>query len=663
MKNSAFKIFLLFTLLFLTSCGGIKMLSSGSNDYYSKPFLNQISEIKTQYKRGNSESALSSLQGMNEEALNAQEKALRRNLIGVIYFGKSNYEQAIFNFNQALEFSTEDQNLTAQIHLNLGSSYFKLGMKEKAYGIIKKAPYKALSPSEMVKFHKLRYRLASENNEEKDALVSLIYTLSQKEKISQLRIDPLYEVLVTKFRNLEQTEKYKILEEFEESAPFIVGYLSYLEAEKVYYKGQKDEAKDLIKWVETNFSKHSEIASLLKNFTYRVENYARLDSKTIGVILPLTGKRAKFAKRALLGIDAALREFKKSNADIPNYKIIVKDSLGSGVVGAHQVKELVEKHFVSVIIGGLDPLEATKEYEIAKKRGVFFVSLSEIYMGKEKKDHLLVEIPGSIESQVNQIFSSNVVKKFGEKGAIIFPESKMGRAYANEFWRRANLMQMPIAGVFSFDRTKKDYRDPVKNLLGLKFPRTRLEEFEILNEIHSLERSKSIRRIQTLKPQRDFDWVFVPALPLDAIQIIPSFTYYDAFNVPFIGAPNWRSNLLSQESYKFKNIHFIGDSVEKVADELSESFQRNYGKKIGLVELRSLDSMQIVINVLKDASFQSRDELDMAIRSMNEVSGQTGTWNLVDGVWIKNMASLHFRNGKIGKLELETKTATDIQSI
>jgi hypothetical protein len=224
-------------------------------------------------------------------------------------------------------------------------------------------------------------------------------------------------------------------------------------------------------------------------------------------------------------------------------------------------------------------------------------------------------------------------------------------------------MQMPIAGVFSFDRSTKDYRDPVKNLLGLKFPRTRLEEYEILDEIHSLEKSKSIRRIQTLKPHRDFDWVFVPALPLDAIQIIPSFTYYDAFDVPFIGAPNWRSNLLSQESYKFKNIHFVGDSVEKIADEISKSFMNSYGKKIGLVELRSLDSMQIAINVLKDGSYESRDELDMAIRSMSEVAGHTGIWKLVDGVWIKEMASLHFRNGKISRLDSEVKTATDAQSI
>lgn len=639
------------------------MLSSGPGDYYSKPFLNQINDIKTVYKRGNSDKALASLQSMKEQPLNAQEKALRRNLIGVIYFGKSNYEQAIFNFNQALEFSTEDQNLTAQVYLNLGSSYYKLGMKEKAYEIIKKAPYKALSSSENVKFHKLRYRLASENNEERDALISLIYTLSQKEKISQLRIDPLYEVLTNKFRNLEQNEKYKILEEFESTSPFIVGYISYLEAEKVYYRGEKDEAKDLIKWVDSNFNRYPEIVSLLKNFTYRVENYSRLDAKTIGVILPLTGDRAKFAKRALLGIDAALREIKKTNQSISNFKIIVKDSLGSGVVGAHQVKELVEKDFASVIIGGLDPLEATKEYEVAKKRGVFFVSLSEIYLGKERKDHLLVEIPGSIESQVNQIFSSDIVKKFGSKGAIIFPESKMGRAYANEFWRKGNLMQMPITGVFSFDRSTKDYRDPVKNLLGLKFPRTRLEEYEILDEIHSLEKSKSIRRIQTLKPHRDFDWVFVPALPLDAIQIIPSFTYYDAFDVPFIGAPNWRSNLLSQESYKFKNIHFVGDSVEKIADEISKSFMNSYGKKIGLVELRSLDSMQIAINVLKDGSYESRDELDMAIRSMSEVAGHTGIWKLVDGVWIKEMASLHFRNGKISRLDSEVKTATDAQSI
>lgn len=642
---------ILITLLIFSGCSGIRMLSGPSrSDLYSKDFLAKVEVIKTKYRRGQVALALKELQQIQEEGLRPTEKALRRNLIGVIYFGKENYEQAIFNFNQGLADASDDPSLTGQIKLNLGGSYYKLGMTEKAFEVMEGADYDRLAPVDLVKFHKLRYRLANELGKDDQAIDSLIWTLSNKGKISELRIDPLYEVLNNKFRKLDQSQKYRILERFEKRAPFVVGYLGYLEAEKVYYSGKKDDAKDLIRWIETNFSKYPEIATLVKNFTFKVENYARLDPLTIGVILPLSGEKKSFGERALFGIDASLRELKQRNPEIPQFKVIVKDSQGSGVVGAHQVKELVEKDFASVIIGGLFSLEATKEFEVAKRRGVFFISLSQIYMDKEDKDHLLLEVPGSIESQVNQLFSSNIIKRFGNRGAIVFPESKRGRAYVNEFWRKSNLLNVPVTGVYGYDTKASDYREPIKNLLGLKYPRARKEEYKVLEEIYSLEGSRSTRRIQTLKPIVDFDWVFVPAFPLEAVQIIPSFTYYDAFNVPIVGGPSWRSKRLSRESYKFKSIYFVGDDVEAVSSDLAQNFYNKYGTRLRLIELRSYDSMGIAMNILSQGQFNSRDELDMAIRGLGSIKGQTGSWNLVDGVWIKKLASLHIRNGKISEV-------------
>lgn len=658
MKNiSKCSLGLLFLLLLVFSgCSGIRMLSGPSQkDLYSSAFLTQIETIKTQYRRGEVSQALQSLQKMDEGALKPTEKAMRRNLIGVIYFGKQNYEQAIFNFNQGLTTAEDDPALAGQIRLNLGGSYYKLGMTEKAFNVMQGAQFEKLAPQDLVKFHKLRYRLANELGKDDVAIESLIWTLSNKSKISELRIEPLYEALVAKFRKLDQSYKYKMLESFEERSPFVVGYLAYLEAEKVYYSGKKEDAKDLIRWIETRFSKYPEIATLVKNFTFKVENYARLDSMTIGVVLPLSGDKKNFGQRALFGIDAALRDLKERNPNIPNYKVIVKDSEGSGVVGAHQVKELVEKDFASIIIGGLFSLEATKEFSVAKRRGVFFISLSQIYMDKEDKDHLLLEVPGSIESQVNQLFESQITKQFGNRAAIVFPESKRGKAYVNEFWRKANLLNIPVTGVYSYDSKASDFREPVKNLLGLNYPRARKEEYEVLEEIYSLEASKSTRRIQVLKPHLDFDWVFIPSYPMEAIQIIPSFTYYDAFNVPIVGGPSWRSRRLSQESYKFKNIYFVGDDVKEVSNQLSQSFYQKYGKKLRLIELRSYDSMGIAMNILGQGQFASRDELDMAIRGLNNIEGQTGSWGLVDGVWIKKLASLHIRRGKITELSLEAQ--------
>jgi outer membrane PBP1 activator LpoA protein len=623
---------------------------SGVNrsDLYTSPFIKKVDEIKAKYNRGQDMAALSDLQAIDEGLLLPTEKALRRNLIGVIYFSKENYEKSIFNFNQALTTSSLDESLTAQINLNLASSYFKMGMSKQSYETLKSTAFTNLKGQEFISYHKLRYRLALEAGDEKDLIISLFQALSDKEKIEDLKSDPLYESLNSKFSKLESSEKNNIFRSLEDEKYFVTGYIAYLEAERLYYAGNRDNSEDLISWISGLYTEQGEIKELIASFSFRIENDIKMKTNTIGVILPLSGDKKKFGERALLGLDASLRRLKQENEGL---NIIIKDSKGSAAVGSKMVKELIESDSVSMVIGGLFSSEASREYETAKKRGVFFISLSQIYVSKDEKDHLLLEVPGSIESQVNHLLSEEGQEAFGKRGAIIYPRSKRGEAYVNEFWRKAQSQEIEIKGVYSYDKEKKNFSDPVKNLLGLKYPRVRQEEYDLWHEIYSLESKRSARRIQILKPEIQFDWVFIPSIPLEAIQIIPSFNYYDAYKVKLIGGPSWRSKRLDKESHRFREINFIGEDVGKVSQSLSKSFYSNYGRKISVIELRAFDSMNMAFQILDGQSYKTRDELDMGIRTKKNLSGHTGEWFLEDGIWIKKMSSLHFRRGEITQIK------------
>ena len=644
------KKLIILLLCFLSGCSGIKMLSGvNRSDLYTSPFVKKVDEIKAKYNRGLDMAALADLQAIDESLLLPTEKALRRNLIGVIYFSKENYEKSIFNFNQALATSSLDESLTAQINLNLASSYFKIGLSKQSYETLKSTAFTNLKGQEFISYHKLRYHLAVEAGDEKDIIISLFQALSDKEKIEELKSDPLYESLNSRFSKLESDEKNSIFRSLEDEKYFVTAYIAYLEAERLYYTGNKENSEDLISWISGQYSEQGEIKELVASFTFRIENDIKMKSNTIGVILPLSGDKKKFGERALLGLDASLRRLKQKNKSL---NIVIKDSRGSAAVGAKMVRELIESDSVSMVIGGLFSSEATREYETAKKRGVFFISLSQIYVSKDEKDHLLLEVPGSIESQVNHLLSEEGQQTFGKRGAIIYPRSKRGEAYVNEFWRKAQSQEIEIKGVYSYDKEKKNFSDPVKNLLGLKFPRVRQEEYDLWKDIYSLESRRSARRIQILKPEIQFDWVFIPSIPLEAIQIIPSFNYYDAYNVKLIGGPSWRSKRLDKESHRFREINFIGEDVgNKVSQTLTQSFYDNYGRNISVIELRAFDSMNMANEILEGQDYKTRDELDMGIRTMKTLSGHTGEWILEDGVWIKKMSSLHFRRGKISQIK------------
>ena len=243
-----------------------------------------------------------------------------------------------------------------------------------------------------------------------------------------------------------------------------------------------------------------------------------------------------------------------------------------------------------------------------------------------------------------------MLETFGRRGAIIYPQSRRGEAYVDEFWRKAKSVGVGIAGVQSYKKNKMDYREPVKNILGLRFERERSEEYDILSEIYKLGKKRAVRRVQVLRPQIDFDWVFVLAFPKEALQIVPSFSYYDAFGVNIIGESSWRSRSLVKEEYRYVNLYFVGDDIGELSEEFSQGFHARYRSKPRIVEILSYDAFTLATLLLKDARLESRDELDRHIRSQRKLSGITGQWNLRDGVWLKRMATHKLKRGEIRKL-------------
>lgn len=653
---------LYFSLIFilLTGCSGISLLTPGDRaSLYRDSFLAKIEHTKQLYAQGEREEALKLLRAMREEELRPTERALKRNLIGVIYFSMDNYEQAIFHFDLALSSSRLDDELTSQIHLNMASTYYLADQLDRAFNALERSDYQKLTPEEAAKHHRLHYTLAKALERNRDASIALIRYFAKAETISEMRNDPLYHELTQYFFRLSRREKLRVIESFENDQNLAAGYMAYLEAERAYYRGNRQEAIDMLSWVERRFPDQVEIGQIVQAFLFRLENFTQMNQYSIGVVLPLSGERRDIGQRTLRGIDSALREIELSGG--PNYQLFIADSEGSGGVGAHRVDELIQRENVSIIIGGLFSNEAEKQYREARRRGVFFISLSQLVSSKNEKNHLLLEIPGSIESQLRRVFSPDMIERFGNRGAIIYPDTHFGHTYINEFWRMANLNEkVEVSGVVSYQANINDFRDPMSHLLGIKFDRNRQEEKELYQEIHALENRRGVRRVQTLKPQTDFDWIFIPAAPMEALQIIPNVNYFDARHLSVIGGPSWRSRTLLRESSRLGELFFIADDIRAVDKGFVASFYETYNVRPRLVELRGRDAMEVAHELLGQREFEDRNHFDLHVRETELLSGMTGEWKLEDEVWIKEMTPLSMRRGEINPIFIQDQDLLEV---
>lgn len=641
-----FSIIFSFLILLLYGCGGIEVIHGLRTDLYTPEFISKIDEIKKFQKDGQIKEAITALHSMADSSLTPVEQAVKYNFLGTILFSKSRYDKAITHFIKASSSADVDKVLVSQINLNLSSSYFKISAYDKSLQYLTKVDDKILQHDERERVYRLGYVLGQQLGDKKFAFKSLVRFLGMGQSLQEIRQHSLLDRMMTYFLELESNEKMRALEDFEKERPLSAALLAYREAELRYFSGDGATAKDLLVWMKDTYGDNEGVIQLADEFLNRLENIANTKINSIGIVLPFSGKKESFSERAMYGIDFALKEFRKNFPRTANIKLHVRDSQGSGIVGASVVKGLIESENVSVVIGGLFSGEAANEYLEAKKRGTLFISLSPVYLPRSEKNHLLIEIPGSVESQIEALFSDDLLKNLGNRAAIIYSQTPRGLSYMNEFWRKANTSNVQVTAVQDFDDESTDFRDPIKKLLGLKYIKERQEEMDLWSQIHTLLGKSSIRRIQTLAPVIDFDWVFVSAYPHQALQIIPSFRYFDAPRLSYVGGPSWRSRALLDESKKLGRIFFLGDDIS-LDEDYQKKFFATFNRSPKLIETFSLDAMNLLLQIIGNNDFTKRVNLEKHILSREFITGLTGKWKLSKDVWLKEMHPFKMQKGEI----------------
>jgi len=660
MLSKSNKFILIVMVLIITACSSIKMLTPA--DIYSSEFLKRIDGIQNIYKDGDKATALRKLRAMDDAVISSAEQAKKYNLIGIIYFSGQDFDMAIENFETSRSMSRIDISLTSQVHLNLASSYYKKEMYEKSYEYLKQVEVSVFSSNDKRKFYRLQYVLAQHQNLNKEIVEAAIHLMVNLKSFSDIADSPYKEVLIESFRTLSPSVRVYLLEDFDAQKNLTVAYLAKEEAMHRYYLGDRNGSEDVVDWLKNKYPNDPDVLEFIGDFNFRIENYSKIDIGAIGVVLPLSGSKSKFGQKALTGIDSALNlETNKVLAA----KIYTRDSNDSPFVAKKMINDLIQKHHVSIIIGGLFSSTAAEEYLEAKKYGVLFISLSPVHLEKEKKNHLLIEVPGSIESQMATLLDPGFLDKFGKRVAVIYPRSEGGEAYVNELWRKSQTGAIDIVSIHSYEKKLKDYREPVSKILGLKFKRERTEELKIWKEIHSLSKKRSsIRRIQTLKPVVDFDWVFAPSFPKEALQIVPAFSYYDAKRLKFIGGPSWMARTLVREQRNLGRLYFVGDDPKDFDKTFATGFKARYSRSPRLIETLAFEAMNTSLKIIDGTKFEKREELERRLINMNEIDGITGKWSLKEGIWLKQMDFLRISRGSIKKFDytsLPSKSTREVE--
>jgi ABC-type branched-subunit amino acid transport system substrate-binding protein len=637
--------FILF-ILFI-SCSSVPDKSEFKHPVLRPEIQTKIDLIRELITKNQFKQALAKLSLLNDAELSELEKAVKFNLKGVVFFNEGQYEKSLANFDIAKKYIPSDSSLRSQIFLNIGSVYYKQSAYPELKNAIDQVVPEALNESEIKKFSQLKWSWAYKYEKHLTLVESGIVILNDTKTFQEIQKSSIHDQFMKSFKNLSDGEKIRLFDRYKKLSPTSVIFLAQHEADKRYFENDKSGSKDLVNWLDSEYGVHPLVVDYVKEFRQRMDFSSRLSMKGIGVVLPLTGDKSIFGQRTLFGIESAIKDINSQS----NLELYTKDNLGSNSVGAQAVREVIFEKRVPLIIGGLFPELAKAEYLEARKFGVLFISLSPVQLPREQKNYLLIEVTGSIESQIESMTQEEQLKKFGKKVGLIYPEGEMGESFLNEFWRKAELGIIELTAVTNFQKQSKEYLDPVQKFLGLKFPRERKEEMDIWQNVYSKEKS-SIRRIQFLPPVIDFDWVFLAALPHESQSLIPTFAYFDAKNLTLIGGPTWGNSkdLLRDQKMWGRPVYFVGEDPLDIPQQFFKNFFTHHGKQPGVVEVNAYDGMKAALQLLEENSIDDREEFDQLVQTKKVLNGLNKNWELKDGLWLKKLDFLTINKGEIKKV-------------
>ena len=387
----------------------------------------------------------------------------------------------------------------------------------------------------------------------------------------------------------------------------------------------------------------------------RLAKFSRVFStqkNVVGCILPLTGQYAAFGQRSLKGIQLAM-EFFSSTSQKP-FELAIYDSKGDAQEASRGVERLLEKYGVIAIVG---PLLSQSSYEAARKAQelqVPLMSLSQHPTITEVGDYIF-RYAMTVDHQVQAIVDYACEKKGLKKFALIYPQDSYGIDFANLFWDKVESCGGTINGVESYLPGQTDFNVEIKKLVGLHQPKARTEEYAEAEMGLKLQYNKEEipETMVKLKPQIDFEAVFIPDYAKTAGLIVPTLRYYDVDEPLLLGTQGWNSSDLIKrgEAHVEAAVFVDGFSPNAPGEDVQQfvrEFKSTFGESPQLWEAQAYDATSILLALLEKEEIQTRENLHSQLLSLSTIEGATGEATLKDNHDIqKKLFLLTVRQGNI----------------
>ncbi|MFN7728668.1 MAG: penicillin-binding protein activator [Bdellovibrio sp.] len=431
-----------------------------------------------------------------------------------------------------------------------------------------------------------------------------------------------------------------------------------LKASSAYRLGEIAlENKDLSE-AESYFKKaaslgdSNETARRAQEVLNQLETLNKVESRTIGVVLPLTGKHSVIAQKTLRGMQMGLGLYGKN---VTSFKLAVVDDEANPDRARQGVERLVREDNVIAVVGSLLSKTASGVASKSAELGVPSIALSQksgiTDLGPTVHRNSLTS-----EMQVRLLVKQAMEELGMRKFAVIYPNDAYGVEFTNLFWDEVLSRGGQITTVQPYSPRETDFRYVVQRLVGTFYIDARAEEYRLrMKEWSDNPRNKSARASapdNLLPPIVDFDAIFIPDSVKSLGQIAAMLSFNDVKNVKLLGTNLWNVTGLTKRAGNWsKDLLFVDSFVSSDPGYQNSAFVRDYkslfNEEPGIFELQGYDSA-LILRQLISQGYSSRESLNRALGQLRDLPGSLARLTMTPDREIQRpLVMLTLENGKI----------------
>lgn len=402
------------------------------------------------------------------------------------------------------------------------------------------------------------------------------------------------------------------------------------------YLDERQFAKAQAQFEELNsLAPNSEWAQKGAEYLKQLEARSHVNSKVVGVVLPLSGKNQAIGARALKGLQLGLGIFSKVGSGI---RLAIVDNEGNPDVARKAVERLVVEDGVMGLVGGILSKTAPFEVQKAAEFGVPTIVMSP-KSGLTDLSPLVFRNALTSNMQVETLVNLAIETLGMKRFAILYPNDAYGTEMANTFWDAVKAHGGTIAAAQTYDPNETDFRTHVQRLVGTYYLEDRAEEYKLRYRNFVEKNPKRSTRHSNFNPEEllppvtDFDAVFIPDSVKAAGQIAPMLAYHDVDNIRLLGTNLWNNPSLILRGQKFVEKSLFVDvplQTEKSFQnsEFAKEFKEAYGEDPGIIEAQAYDTGLLLKQILS-SGVGSRPEFQDRLSHVKSFNGVLGTMSML----------------------------------